>query len=155
ETLPVAGAPAGRAPPAGGLRNDVSARARAAAVVFRHEPPRRRIARTRADIIENMRLRRVCLALAAAMAAAAVHAADRTPDVLISRQLAEPEHLSVGSTMRLSHDQSGADARAFRVAGIYEPTPDPAKLGATIREVQMHLPDLLEMTREPGAPAGS
>ena len=81
--------------------------------------------------------------------------AGRAPDILISRQLAETEHLSVGSTVRLSRDQGGTDPRAFRVAGIYEPTPDPARLGATIREVQLHLPDLLELTREPGAPAGS
>ena len=77
------------------------------------------------------------------------------PSILISRQLAETEHLTVGSTVRLSREADGRDARAFRVAGIYEPTPDPARLGATIREVQMHLPDLLDVSRDPGAPAGN
>ena len=41
------------------------------------------------------------------------------------------------------------------MAGVYEPTPDPARLGAVIREVQLHLPDLLNLTRQPGTPAGS
>jgi len=97
-----------------------------------------------------------------AAAAVSIHASDSstapgtgTPSILISRQLAETEQLSVGSTIRLSRGSDGREPRTFRVAGIYEPTPDPARLGATIREVQMHLPDLLDLTREPGAPAGS
>lgn len=84
-----------------------------------------------------------------------MHAADTTPSILVSRQLAETEHLSVGSTIRLSRTADASDPRAFRVAGIYEPTPDPARLGAIIREIQMHLPDLLDVTREPGTPAGT
>ena len=57
--------------------------------------------------------------------------------------------------VRLSREADGRDPHTFRVAGIYEPTPDPARLGATIREVQMHLPDLLDLTRDPAIPAGS
>jgi len=57
--------------------------------------------------------------------------------------------------VRLSPTADGTGVQQFRIAGIYEPTPDPARLGAVIREVQLHLPDLLNLTREPGTPAGS
>lgn len=103
-----------------------------------------------------MWLARTLLALTAAIvASAAVYAAATVPSVLISRQLAESEHLSVGDVIRLSASSQGATAREFRVAGVYEPTPDPARLGAVIREVQLHLPDLLTLTRAPATPAGS
>ena len=87
--------------------------------------------------------------------AADVRAADDPPSILISRQLAEGERLSVGDTVRLSASAEGREARSFRVAGVYEPTPDPARLGAVQREVRLHLSDLLGLTREPGMPAGS
>ena len=77
------------------------------------------------------------------------------PDVLISRQLAESEQLTVGDVVRLATASNGTGARTFRVAGIYEPTPDPQRLGAVPREVRLHLPDLLEMTRTPEQPAGT
>lgn len=77
------------------------------------------------------------------------------PDVLISRQLAESEQLSVGDVVRLATASNGTGARDFRIAGIYEPTPDPQRLGAVPREVRLHLPDLLEMTRTPEQPAGT
>ena len=93
--------------------------------------------------------------IAVVIAAAALHAADDLPSVLISRQLSESEHLAVGDVIRLSASAEAAAVRQFRVAGVYEPTPDPARLGAVIREVQLHLPDLLNLTREPGTPAGS
>jgi putative ABC transport system permease protein len=92
---------------------------------------------------------------AALIASATVHADDTLPSVLISRQLSEGEHLSVGDVIRLSASDNGSNVRQFRIAGIYEPTPDPARLGAVIREVQLHLPDLLGLTREPSAPSGS
>jgi len=57
--------------------------------------------------------------------------------------------------VRLSPTADGAVVQQFRVAGIYEPAPDPARLGAVIREVQFHLPDLLKLTRQAGTPAGS
>lgn len=89
------------------------------------------------------------------MATAALHATDDLPSILISRQLAEGEHLRVGDVVRLSADTAGTVVRQFRVSGIYEPTPNPARLGAVIREVQLHLPDLLSLTRTPETPAGS
>ena len=96
----------------------------------------------------------VALALVA-VAAATLHAADTLPSILISRQLSESEHIGVGDVVQLSTESDGAAAQPFRVSGVYEPTPDPARLGAVIREVQLHLPDLLNLTREPGMPAGS
>jgi putative ABC transport system permease protein len=77
------------------------------------------------------------------------------PDVLVSRQLAESEGLRVGSVIRLATDASGTQAREFRIAGIYEPTPDPSRLGQVPRSVRLHLPDLLDMTRPAGIPAGA
>ena len=77
------------------------------------------------------------------------------PDILISRHLAESEGLVVGSLVQLATEASGTRARGFRVAGIYEPTPDPARLGAVPRAVRLHLPDLLEMTRPVDVPAGT
>ena len=79
----------------------------------------------------------------------------KPPDILISRQLAESERLSVGDVVRLATASNGSDARTFRIAGIYEPTPDPQRLGAVPREVRLHLPDLLDMTRAPGQPVGT
>jgi putative ABC transport system permease protein len=93
--------------------------------------------------------------IAAVLAATTLQAADNLPSVLISRQLAETEHLRIGDMVRLSPTADGAVVQRFRVAGIYEPTPDPARLGAVIREVQFHLPDLLKLTRQAGTPAGS
>jgi ABC-type lipoprotein release transport system permease subunit len=77
------------------------------------------------------------------------------PDILISRQLAEAEHLQVGATVRLAAAADGTGAREFRIAGIYEPTPDPEKLGQVPREVRLHLPDLLDIGRPPDVPAGT
>jgi putative ABC transport system permease protein len=90
-----------------------------------------------------------------ALMASAVSAQRGTPDILVSRQLAEAEGLAVGSVVRLATRADGAGARTFRVAGIYEPTPDPARLGTVPREVRLHLPDLLSLTSEPGRPAGT
>jgi ABC-type lipoprotein release transport system permease subunit len=80
---------------------------------------------------------------------------DRSRDVLVSRQLAEAEGLKVGDMVRLASDAAGANARAFRIAGIYEPTPDPTRLGMVPREIRLHLPDLLDLTRDPQMPAGT
>jgi putative ABC transport system permease protein len=92
---------------------------------------------------------------AAFILSATVRADDKLPSVLISRQLSEGEHLSVGDVIRLSASDDGKNVQRFRIAGVYEPTPDPARLGAVIREVQLHLPDLLSLTREPSALSGS
>jgi putative ABC transport system permease protein len=95
-------------------------------------------------------------ALALLWLSATLAVAQEAPkDILISRQLATEQGLVVGSVVKLAVDASGTGARSFRVAGIYEPTPDPARLGAVPREVRMHLPDLLDVTRPPGVPAGT
>ena len=86
--------------------------------------------------------------LAVLVFASAAHAQSPTrPDILISRQLAEAEHLTVGMVVRLGASADGSGARDFRIAGIYEPTPDPERLGQVPREVRLHLPALLDLIR--------
>jgi putative ABC transport system permease protein len=70
--------------------------------------------------------------------------------ILVSRQLLESEGLAVGDLVSLSSDPSGADAAPFRIVGVYEPTPDPQRLGATRLEVRLHLPDMIGLTSEAG-----
>jgi putative ABC transport system permease protein len=82
-------------------------------------------------------------------------ASAKVGDILISRQLAKERGLTVGSVVQLATDATGTGAKSFRVAGIYEPVPDPARLGAVPREVRMHLPDMLDVVRAPGEPAGT
>jgi ABC-type lipoprotein release transport system permease subunit len=93
--------------------------------------------------------------VAVAFAGVALQAQASAPPVAISRQLAEAHHLSVGSTITLSTDAAGAHAREFTIVGIYEPTPNPARLGSPDLEVRFHLPDLLDLTRDPSVPAGT
>ena len=69
--------------------------------------------------------------------------------MLVSRQLADAEGLSAGDTIRLAADAEGRSSHDFRIVGIYEPTPDPARLGSLPRNVRLHLPDLLSLLREP------
>jgi len=93
--------------------------------------------------------------IAAVLATTPLRAGDDLPSILISRQISESEHLRIGDIVRLSAETTGSAVQQFRIAGVYEPTPNPARLGAVIREVQLHLPDLLKLTRDPGTPAGS
>jgi putative ABC transport system permease protein len=96
------------------------------------------------------------LGVALVVTASLLHAQEpQPPSILISRQLAELEGLAVGDEVRLAADANGANPRAFRIAGIYEPTPNPMRLGTVPREVRMHLPDLLALTRDPATPAGT
>jgi ABC-type lipoprotein release transport system permease subunit len=80
--------------------------------------------------------------------AAALHAADQGPaasavaDVLVSRQLAARAHLAVGNVVTLAADPEGTRAVRFRVAGVYEPTPDPMRFNVERLEVRLHLADL-------------
>src|SRR3954468_4051936 len=67
--------------------------------------------------------------------------------LLMSRQLAEAEGLHVGSIVQLASSADGHNGRTFRITGIYEPTPDPQRLGQLPRRVRLHLPDLLDLTR--------
>ena len=78
--------------------------------------------------------------------------ADAAPSVLISRQLAEALNTTSGASIRLSPDGSGADAREFRIVGLYEPVPDPMRINASKHEVRLHLPDLIAMTADPADP---
>ena len=97
----------------------------------------------------------VLLVLALGAAGAAAARGEEASPVLVSRQFAAVEGLRPGDTVQLSPDAGGARARPFRITGIYEPVPDPAQLGSTPRGVRLHLPDLLELTRDPGEPAGT
>jgi putative ABC transport system permease protein len=97
----------------------------------------------------------VCIAVALATPAAgqpAPAAGQALPDVLISRQLAEEFNLTTGTLVRVSSDPLGGNARDFRIAGLYEPAPDPMRLNAAKHEVRLRLPDLLAMTADPADP---
>ena len=75
-----------------------------------------------------------------------------TPSVLVSRQLAEAEHVSVGDIVTLAADANGNQAQQFHVAGVYEPVPDPMRLNSSKHEARLHLPDLLALTANPADP---
>jgi ABC-type lipoprotein release transport system permease subunit len=98
---------------------------------------------------------RAALILAALVLAVPAAAQGDLPTILISRQLAESRSLAAGSIVTLATDEQGGGARQFRVGGIYEPTPDPSRLGSLMLETRMHLPDLLDMTRPDTIPAGA
>ncbi len=71
---------------------------------------------------------------------------DSAPTVLLSRQLMERKHLHVGDVVRLAAKASGQGSRTFRIAGMYEPTPDPMRFSQPSLEARLHLPDLLALT---------
>jgi len=73
-------------------------------------------------------------------------------DILLSRQLAEAEGLSTGDVLEMSPDAVGGATRRFRVAGIYEPTPDPFRLTHKRHEARMHLGDLIDLVADPEDP---
>jgi putative ABC transport system permease protein len=75
------------------------------------------------------------------------------PSILISRQLAESRGLGVDDIVRLSPDPSGTNARPFRIAGIYEPTPDPMRFAQRRLEARLHLPDMLTLVADPSDPS--
>jgi ABC-type lipoprotein release transport system permease subunit len=87
--------------------------------------------------------------------AAAAPAASTLPDILLSRQLAEQASLRVGDTVTFAAEADGKDPKQFRVAGIYEPTPDPMRFTSRRIEARMHLPDLLAMTARPDDPSSA
>jgi ABC-type lipoprotein release transport system permease subunit len=95
------------------------------------------------------------LLLVVLLLTAATVSAQALPEVLVTRQLAEARGLAVGDTVTLAPDAAAATTTTFRVAGIYEPTPDPSRLGSAQLEVRLHLPDLLTLTRAPETPAGT
>jgi putative ABC transport system permease protein len=99
-----------------------------------------------------------CAALAAFLvtAAAGAVAPDASPpSILLSRQLATRAHISAGDIIALALDTKGTRSTAFRVAGVYEPTPDPMRFTAERLEARMHLSDLTAMTADPTDPAAA
>jgi putative ABC transport system permease protein len=86
---------------------------------------------------------------------AAAAAPSPPPGILVSRQLLASEHLAVGDVVALSADPRGARAREFRIVGVYEPVPDPARLGAAPLEARLHLPDFVDLTADPADPVTS
>jgi ABC-type lipoprotein release transport system permease subunit len=85
----------------------------------------------------------------AAVASVSPGAGDRPAEILVSRNLLRERGLAVGQVVRLSADPRGEGARPFRIAGVYEPTPDPSRFTAKRLEARMHLPDLLALTADP------
>jgi len=81
--------------------------------------------------------------------------ADSTPDVLVSRQLAAKAHLAVGDIVSVAADSAGTRSRQFRIAGVYEPTPDPMKFNVERIEARLHLDDLLALTADPADPSSA
>jgi putative ABC transport system permease protein len=106
------------------------------------------------DIIDGMSRFRVTAALAGAAVVAstllraqpAPPSPTTTPTILVSRQLLESQRLRVGDVVSLSRDPAGYGPQPYLIAGTYEPTPDPLRLGATRHEIRMHLPDLIQLT---------
>ena len=76
------------------------------------------------------------------IAAQSVSIESAVPDMLVSRQLLEREHLSIGQIVELGRDPAGGSARRFRIAGVYEPVPDPMHFAQQRLEARVHLPDL-------------
>jgi ABC-type lipoprotein release transport system permease subunit len=95
-------------------------------------------------------VRCLTVVIALAVASALGHAqTSQPPPILLSRQLAERAHVAVGDTVTLATDPTGRVRRTFRVAGIYEPTPDPMRFTVERLEARMHLPDLIDVTADP------
>jgi len=94
-----------------------------------------------------IRARRALIVTAVVAFVSAPGRADQpTPGILVSRPLLEARQLHVGQIVRLAPEASGAGARAFRIDGVYEPTPDPMRFAQPRLEARLHLPDLLTMT---------
>ena len=51
-----------------------------------------------------------------------------SPGILVSRQLLEAEQLTVWDVVRLAAAPDGSNQKRFRIAGTYEPTPDPMRV---------------------------
>src|SRR5262245_3521348 len=76
-----------------------------------------------------------------------------SPSILVSRQLAARAHLSIGDVVTLGSDPAGTRRADFRIAGMYEPTPDPMRFTAARIEARMHLPDLIDLVSGLADPA--
>jgi ABC-type lipoprotein release transport system permease subunit len=93
--------------------------------------------------------------IALTIPAATTPAAADLPAILVSRQLAEREHLRAGDVVTLATNADGSGQRSFRIDGTYEPTPDPVRFTARRLEARMHLPDLVAMTADPSDPSSA
>jgi ABC-type lipoprotein release transport system permease subunit len=93
--------------------------------------------------------------IAAAAPVATTPASEGLPTILISRQLAERDHLRAGDIVTLALDAKGTGSKQFRIEGTYEPTPDPVRFTAKRLEARVHLPELVPMTEVPGDPASA
>ena len=67
------------------------------------------------------------------------------PEILVSRTLLRDRGLCVGEVVFLSADARGADARPFRIVGVYEPVADPSRFTSKRYEVRLHLPDMIAL----------
>ena len=105
--------------------------------------------------IRSWLLLAVALVGAAATTSSEAQEAVSPPSVLISRQLAESHGLRIGEVIQLSADRSAGHAKSFRIAGIYEPTPDPLRFAQRRLEVRLHLPDLLAVSADPSDTAAA
>lgn len=94
----------------------------------------------------------LCAVAVAASLAQTETPAGGPPWILVTRQLLQAENLSVGDVVSLSRDPGGGHATRYRIAGAYEPLPDPMRLGARRHEVRMHLPDLIALTANDADP---
>jgi ABC-type lipoprotein release transport system permease subunit len=92
------------------------------------------------------------VAVAATAQASAPATENVAPSVLLSRQILRDAHLAIGDVVFLSADPAGARRLPFRIAGVYEPTPDPLKYNVERFEARLHLPDLIALTADPADP---
>jgi ABC-type lipoprotein release transport system permease subunit len=92
----------------------------------------------------------ICLLSLSSLAGAQERAAAApAANVLVSRQLAARAHLAVGDIITLAADSTGTRAARLRVAGVYEPIPDPLRFNVERLEVRLHLDDLAEIVADP------
>jgi putative ABC transport system permease protein len=98
-------------------------------------------------------LLKIFVKIAALLLAGAAEAADGPPSVLLSRQLAARAGVQTGDVVTLAPAADGSGGVTFRVAGVYEPTPDPLRFTAQRLEAYMHLPDLIALAADPSDPA--
>jgi cell division protein FtsX len=85
----------------------------------------------------------------------AIGIAQAPHEILLSRQIMRESHTRVGDIVTLATDPHGGRAMTFRVAGVYEPMPDPKQFTARRFEARLHLPDLIALTADPGDPLSS
>jgi putative ABC transport system permease protein len=82
----------------------------------------------------------VVLVVVGSLVSSASPDATALPEILVSRQLFEREHLRIGEAVELARNAAGP-AERFRIAGVYEPTPDPMRFAQERLEVRLHLGD--------------